>query len=77
MMDTDYSCQDYFLMFKNSERASFFVVLIHMARNHFVTHDGFLFFFFSFKKNQSRGKCNLVIYVMCWQKVSEREDVLL
>ena len=81
MIDTNYSSQDYFLMFKNSVIASIFVVRIHMARNHFrVTHDGFLSFFFVFcffllKKNQRRGKCNLVIYVMCWQTVSKRGDV--
>ena len=86
MIDTNYSSQDYFLMFKNSLIASIFVVFIHMARNHFITHDGFpVFFFFVvvvvvvvvfFKKNQSRGKCNLVFYVMYWQKMGERGDVL-
>ena len=84
MIDTNYSSQDYFLMFKNSVIASIFVVLIHIARNHFITHDGFpvfffvLFFvlFFFFKKSQSKGKCNLVIYVMYWQKIGERGDVL-
>ena len=44
MIDTNNSSQDYFLIFKNSEIASIFVVLIHMARNHFITHDNFLFF---------------------------------
>ena len=86
MIDTNYSSQDYFLTFKNSVIASIFVVLIHIARNHFITHDGFpvfffllllLFFFvFFFKKSQSKGKCNLVIYVMYWQKIGERGDVL-
>ena len=80
MIDTNYSSQDYFLMFKNSLIASIFAVLMHMARNHFITHDGFPVFFFClfvfFKKNQSRGKCNLVIYVMYWQKMGERGDVL-
>ena len=32
-------------MFKNSLIASIFVVFIHMARNHFITHDGFPVFF--------------------------------
>ena len=44
MIDTNNSSQDYFLMFKNSVIASIFVVPIHMARNHFITHDGFPFF---------------------------------
>ena len=70
MIDTNNSSQDYFLTFKNSVIASIFVVLIHMARNHFITQD--FFPFFSFKKNQSREKCNLVIYVMYWQTVSEK-----
>ena len=47
MMDTNYSSQDYFLMFKNSVIASIFVVLIHMARNNFITHD------FFFKKTEN------------------------
>ena len=38
MIDTNNSSQDYFLMMKIS-------VLVHMARNHFNTHDGFPFFF--------------------------------
>ena len=37
------SSQDYLLIFKNSVIASIFV-LIHMARNHFITHDGFPYF---------------------------------
>ena len=44
MIDTNNTSQDYFLMFKNSVIASIFVVLILMARNHFITLDGFLFF---------------------------------
>ena len=44
MIDSNNSGQDYFLIFKNSVIASIFVVLIHMARNHFITHDGFPFF---------------------------------
>ena len=39
MIETNNSSQDYFLMFKNSVIASIFVVLIHMARNHFITND--------------------------------------
>ena len=41
MIGTNNSSQDYFLMFKNSVIALIFVVLIHMARNHFFTHNGF------------------------------------
>ena len=44
MVDSNNSSQDYFLMCKNSVVAKIFVVLIHMARNHFITHDGFSFF---------------------------------
>ena len=55
----------------NSVITSIFVVLIHMARNHVITHDVLFSFFLSFKKNQSGGKCNLVLYVMCWQAVIE------
>ena len=44
MIDINNSSQEYFLMFKNSVIASIFVVPIHMARNHFITHDGFPFF---------------------------------
>ena len=72
MIDSNYSSQDYFLIFKNSEIASIFVVLIHMARNHFNTE---MFSFFSFKRNQSREKCNLVVYEMCWQTVSETGEI--
>ena len=74
MIDSNNSSKDYFLIFKNSVITSIFVVLIRMARNHFITHDGFPFLV---QKNQSRRKCNLVIYVMCWQTVGGREDVLL
>ena len=42
-----------------------------MARNHFIRHD---VFFFSYKKNESRGKCYLVIYLMRWQTVSKRGE---
>ena len=44
MVDSNNSSQDYFLMCKNSVVAKIFVVLIHMARNHLITHDGFSFF---------------------------------
>ena len=44
MIDTNNSRHDYFLIFKNSVIASIFVVLIHMARNHFITQDCFPFF---------------------------------
>ena len=42
MIDTNNSSQDYFLIFKNSVIALIFVIL--MARNHFITQDGFPFF---------------------------------
>ena len=44
MVDSKNSSQDYFLMFNNFVIASIFVVLIHMAKNHFITHDGFSFY---------------------------------
>ena len=44
MVDSNNSSQDYFLMCKNSVVAKIFVVLIHMARNHLIRHDGFFFF---------------------------------
>ena len=67
--NTNYSCQDYFLMFKNNVIASFLLSLsiwpgIILSRRLVFL---FLFSFFSFKKNQSRGKCNLVINVMFGQ----------
>ena len=74
MIDTNNSSQDYFLIFKNSVIGSIFVVLIYMARNHFITQDCFPFFV---QKNQSGEKCNLVIYVICLQTASERGDVFL
>ena len=40
-----------------------------MARNHFITHDGFLFFVQ--KRTKIERNVNLVIYVMCWQRVGE------
>ena len=72
------SSQDYFLMFRNTVINSLNLCCpyIQMAMNHFITHDGFNLLF-SFKKNQSRGKCNLVLYVVCCQTVGERGDVLL
>ena len=44
MIDSNYPSQDYLLIFKNFVIAQIFVVLIHMARNHVITHDGFPFF---------------------------------
>ena len=44
MINTNNSSQDYFLIFNNSVIASIFVILNHMARNPFITQDGFPFF---------------------------------
>ena len=44
MIDTNISIQDYMRIFENSVIASIFVVLIHMARNHFITNDCSPFF---------------------------------
>ena len=73
MIDSNNSSQDYFLMFKNYLIAS---ILVPYGQESFK-HARWFSFFFSFKKNQSRGKCNLVLYVMRWQTVSKRGEVRL
>ena len=77
MIDTNNSSQDYFLIFKTLLVIASMFCLFPYGQESFYQACFFFFLLLKKKKKQSRGKFNLVIYVMCWQTVSERGDVLL